>query len=83
MEASQPSSFNSQPYHLYWVDSPALGARSSGSFSDRESVESHQDLFKWATKNTALACENLMIAAEAVGLNTCPMEGFETRRSSW
>ena len=39
-----------------------------------------QDLFKWAAKSTSLACENLMIAAEAVGLNTCPMEGFDGRR---
>lgn len=41
---------------------------------------SQQGLFKWATKNTSLACENLMIAAEALGLNTCPMEGFDGRR---
>lgn len=41
-----------------------------------------QDLFKWATKSTSLACENLMIAAEALGLNTCPMEGFDGRRLS-
>ena len=38
--------------------------------------------FKWATKSTALACENLMIAAEALGLNSCPMEGFHNRRLS-
>lgn len=43
---------------------------------------SRQDLFKWATKSTSLACENLMIAAEALGLNTCPMEGFDGRRLS-
>jgi nitroreductase len=36
---------------------------------------SRQDLFKWATKSTSLACENLMIAAE-------PMEGFDGRRLS-
>jgi len=41
-----------------------------------------QDLFKWATKSTSLACQNLMIAAEAVGMNTCPMEGFDNRRLS-
>ena len=41
---------------------------------------SRQDLFKWATKSTSLACQNLMIAAEALGLNTCPMEGFDGRR---
>ncbi|MFP5235517.1 MAG: nitroreductase family protein [Acidobacteriota bacterium] len=38
------------------------------------------DIFKWAVKSTSLACENLMIAAEALGLNTCPMEGFDGRR---
>jgi nitroreductase len=41
---------------------------------------SRQDLFKWATKSTSLACQNLMIAAEALGMNTCPMEGFDGRR---
>ena len=39
-----------------------------------------RDMFKWATKSASLACENLMIAAEALGLNTCPMEGFDGRR---
>ena len=43
---------------------------------------SRQNFFKWATKSTSLACENLMIAAEALGLNTCPMEGFDGRRLS-
>ena len=41
---------------------------------------SRQEVLKWAVKGTALACENLMIAAEALGLNTCPMEGFDGRR---
>jgi len=43
---------------------------------------SRQDIFKWATKSTSLACENLMIAAEALDINTCPMEGFDGRRLS-
>jgi nitroreductase len=43
---------------------------------------SRQDLFKWATKSTSLACQNLMIAAEALEMNTCPMEGFDCRRLS-
>lgn len=37
-------------------------------------------MFHWATKSVALACQNLMIAAEALGLNTCPMEGFDDLR---
>jgi nitroreductase len=43
---------------------------------------SRQDIFKWATKGTSLACQNLMIAAEALGVNTCPLEGFDGRRLS-
>jgi nitroreductase len=39
-----------------------------------------QDMLKWAGKSTALACQNLMTAAEVVGLNSCPMEGFDGRR---
>jgi len=39
-----------------------------------------QDVFKWAGKSTALACQNLMTAAEVLGLNTCPMEGFDGQR---
>ena len=155
-----PSSFNMQPYRLYWVESPAareavaqlchgqkpaatasalvvavadIGSlrstaqlqadwmRQSG-FSDEKVREyertarigrvifapgpfglfgalkwvlfrianmwksigmpplSRSDVFKWATKGAALACQNLMIAAEALGLNTCPMEGFDGRR---
>lgn len=40
------------------------------------------DLFKWAIKSASLACQNLMLAAEALGMNTCPMEGFDKRRLS-
>ena len=156
-----PSSFNSQPYRLFWVQSPARKAtvarlclgqkpaetasalvvavadivslattsqaqlqwmRASGAFSEgklRDFARTakigrilfmpgpfglfaafkwtifrllglwktmgmpplfRRDLLKWAAKSTSLACENLMIAAEALGLNTCPMEGFDGRR---
>ena len=43
---------------------------------------SRHGVFKWAIKSTSLACENLMIAAEVLGINTCPMEGFDGRRLS-
>ena len=43
---------------------------------------SRHEIFKWATKSASLACQNLMIAAEAKGVNTCPMEGFDARRLS-
>lgn len=34
----------------------------------------------WATKTTALACENIMLAFRAAGYDTCPMEGFDESR---
>lgn len=34
----------------------------------------------WATKSTALACENFMLALQAQGFDTCPMEGMDSRR---
>jgi len=43
---------------------------------------SRHEWLKWATKSTSLACQNLMIAAEALRFNTCPMEGFDGRRLS-
>ncbi len=157
-----PSSFNSQPYRLYWVESPAqreavaklclgqnpaqtasalivavadIGAlrstsrmhvawmRESG-FPARKIREyvltgwigrvlfapgplhlfaalkkalfrllhafkttglppvTRYDVLKWAGKSTARACQNLMTAAEVLGLNTCPMEGFDGQRLS-
>lgn len=34
----------------------------------------------WAVKSTALACENLMLAYRAYGYDTCPMEGYDSKR---
>ena len=34
----------------------------------------------WAVKTTALACENLMLALRARGLDSCPMEGMDSLR---
>jgi nitroreductase len=34
----------------------------------------------WATKTTALACQNLMLALRAAGFDSCAMEGFDEPR---
>jgi nitroreductase len=34
----------------------------------------------WATKTTALACENLMLSLRAAGYDSCAMEGFDEPR---
>lgn len=38
------------------------------------------DVRVWAVKSAALVCENLMLAARAKGLDTCPMEGCDPVR---
>jgi nitroreductase len=41
---------------------------------------SREDVRVWAIKSAALTCENLMLAARAKGLDTCPMEGVDPIR---
>ena len=51
-----------------------------------------EDMRVWAVKSTALACENMMLAAKAKGFDSCPMEGNDPlvvgdicglKRSKW
>ncbi len=41
---------------------------------------SRSDMRVWAVKSTALACQNIMMGFSAFGFDTCPMEGFDSRR---
>lgn len=41
---------------------------------------SDADMRVWAVKSTALACENIMLAAVAKGFDSCPMEGMDAVR---
>lgn len=34
----------------------------------------------WASKSAALACQNFMMGMSAQGFDTCPMEGFDSKR---
>ncbi len=45
----------------------------------REPV-SRNDMKIWATKSTALAAQNIMMGASALGYDTCPMEGLDSKR---
>jgi nitroreductase len=42
---------------------------------------SKSDMRVWAHKSTALACENLMLSLRAFGFDSCPIEGFDSRRT--
>ena len=41
---------------------------------------SYSQMRTWAVKTTALACQNIMLAARALGYDSCPMEGCDSRR---
>jgi nitroreductase len=45
----------------------------------REPV-SHWGMKVWAVKSAALACENFMLGMSAHSYDTCPMEGFDSKR---
>jgi len=45
----------------------------------REPISSFE-ISTWAHKSCALACENLMLAFRAHGYDTCPMEGYDSKR---
>jgi len=68
------------PLHLFGIFKRALFRLVNAFRSIGSPPVMRHEVFKWASKSTALACQNLMIAAEAVGLNTCPMEGFDAPR---
>ena len=34
----------------------------------------------WSVKSCALACENIMLAFRAAGFDTCPMEGYDSKK---
>jgi nitroreductase len=38
------------------------------------------DIKLWAVKSCALACENIMLAYRSHGFDTCPMEGYDSKR---
>ncbi|MBY0518528.1 MAG: nitroreductase family protein [Bacteriovoracaceae bacterium] len=40
----------------------------------------HKGMALWASKSCALACENFMLGMAAHGFDTCPMEGFDSRK---
>lgn len=41
---------------------------------------SFNDMKVWSQKTTALACQNFMLSMRAYGFDTCPMEGFDSKR---
>lgn len=43
-------------------------------------VVSRSQIKTWAVKSSALAAENIMLSFRAYGFDTCPMEGYDSKR---
>ncbi len=48
--------------------------------SDFKLLESERSLFDWACKQTYIALGNMMTTAAMLGIDSCPIEGFERDR---
>jgi nitroreductase len=75
-----PLLFEDGPFHIL-APLKRLAAWGIGLFKPSWRVDvgrTGQEL--WATKTTALACQNLMLALRASGFDSCAMEGFDEPR---
>jgi nitroreductase len=45
--------------------------------NDQRLFESERALFDWASKQTYIALANMMTAAALIGIDSCPIEGFD------
>ena len=48
--------------------------------NDFKLLESERALFEWACRQTYISLANMMTAASMIGIDSCPMEGFNTEK---
>lgn len=75
-----PIHYNQGPLGLLGVAKKAAGLVVGLSRPVPRGPYSANEMKVWATKSTALAAENLMLALRAHGYDSCPMEGFDECR---
>jgi len=75
-----PIHYNQGPFGLLGVAKKAAGLFVGLSRPVPRGPYSPGEMKIWATKSTALAAENLMLALRAHGYDSCPMEGFDECR---
>lgn len=75
-----PIHYNQGPFGLLGVAKKTAGLVVGMSRPVPRGPSSITDMKVWATKSTALAAENLMLALRAHGYDSCPMEGLDECR---
>ncbi len=48
--------------------------------NDFKLLESHRNLFDWASKQTYITLGNMMTSAAEIGVDSCPIEGFDVEK---
>lgn len=75
-----PIHYNQGPFGLLGAAKKAAGLFVGLTRPVPRGPYSPNEMKIWATKSTALAAENLMLALRAHGFDSCPMEGFDECR---
>ncbi|MCR8913965.1 nitroreductase family protein [Marinobacter panjinensis] len=75
-----PIHYNQGPFGLFGVAKKTAGLFVGLTRPVPRGPYSPNEMKVWATKSTALAAENLMLALRAHGYDSCPMEGFDECR---
>ncbi|MBZ2167711.1 nitroreductase family protein [Marinobacter sp. F4216] len=75
-----PIHYNQGPFGVFGAAKKAIGLVAGLSRPVPRGPYSVNEMKIWATKSTALAAENLMLALRAHGYDSCPMEGFDECR---
>jgi nitroreductase len=75
-----PIHYNQGPFGLFGAAKKAAGLVIGLTRPVPRGPYSPNEMKIWATKSTALAAENLMLALRAHGYDSCPMEGFDECR---
>jgi len=75
-----PLAFNQGPFGLFGFAKRLVVTIAGLVRAVPRQPTSPSDMRVWAVKSTALACENLMLSLRAQGFDSCPMEGFDSKR---
>lgn len=75
-----PIHYNQGPFGVFGLTKKAAGMAVGLLRPVPRGPFSAGDMKLWATKSTALAAQNLMLALRAHGFDSCPMEGFDECR---
>ncbi|ARU48578.1 Putative NAD(P)H nitroreductase YfkO [Sulfurospirillum diekertiae] len=46
----------------------------------KETLSSDKNIYAWTSKQSYIACSNMMTAAAFIGIDSCPIEGYEKEK---